>query len=185
MLQFEKHIAQIRENDIKPQHEVTLTPDLKRLCKSPCHHPFPLHSGRLNIPFSSQSLIQSFHCIHSSPIVWGLLPGAGVIARTSIRQMRRPVIAYKETGIHKQAIPKRWETLDLRIQKAQSHHSNPRSKRKSNSEISLGKCDCFDWFGWHVTTKFRIWSLIFYTLHPRPPQTRIKWIPISWTCYED
>lgn len=123
----------------------------------PRHHPFPPCSGRLNIPFSSHSLIHSFHRIHSSHVFEGL-PCAGVIARTNIRQMRRPIIAFKETEIHKQAIPTRCETLDLQTQKAQSDHSSSRSKKKkkSNSEISPGKWDCFDWFGRQVTAKFRI-----------------------------
>lgn len=129
-------------------------------------------------PFSSHSLIHSFHCIHSSHVFEGL-PYAGVIARTNIRQMRKPAIAFKETEIHKQAMPTRCETLDLQTQKAQSDHSSPRSKKKSNSEISPGKWECFDWFGRQVTAKFRIWNSILYTSQPHFPQTRINLIPLS------
>lgn len=179
-LQFKKHIPRIREMTLNH----SMRPNSLQISRCwgnlPRHHPFPPCSGRLNIPVSSRSLIHSFYCIHSFTVyIWGFTR-AGVIAWTNGRQIRRPVTAFKETEIHKQAIPTKCETLDLQIQKAQSHHSSPRSKKKkSNSEISPGKWDCFDWFERQVTAKLRIWSSILYTSHPHSPQTRINLIPLS------
>lgn len=129
-LQFKKHIPRIREMTLNH----SMRPNSLQISRCwgnlPRHHPFPPCSGRLNIPVSSRSLIHSFYCIHSFTVyIWGFTR-AGVIAWTNGRQIRRPVTAFKETEIHKQAIPTKCETLDLQIQKAQSHHSSPRSKKK-------------------------------------------------------
>ena len=60
--------------------------------------------------------------------------------RLGIRRIRWPVIAFKETEMQKQAIPATRETLELRVQRAQSPHSHPSSeRRRSNSEIPLKK----------------------------------------------
>ena len=50
----------------------------------------------------------------------------------SARAPQQGVAAFREPEIGKQAVLITWETLDSRIQRAQSHHSNPSSEWKEN-----------------------------------------------------
>ena len=91
------------------------------------------------------------------------------IMRLGIRCIRWPVIAFKETEMQKQAIPATRETLELRVQRAQSPHSHTSSeRRRSNSEIPLKKWNSSAWLVWHMRAELRIWSSTLPTSQPHP-----------------